>query len=151
VSISKLDRRSWLLAAALTLTLTLAYIAPAIAQATSPEVQPTEQAIVAGGGKRLNAADYEARYIGNTLSGKTAEGEAFDVFVESKTKYRMRFQGKTTADGWNVGKDGEFCTSDGAETLCTREYLLRDMIYSFNTDGSFAGSARISAGNNTNL
>jgi hypothetical protein len=142
VSISDFNRRGWLLVAALTLAL----VVPAAAQP-----KPTEAAIVADGGKRLGAADYDARYVGNTLSGKTAEGDAFDVFVESKTQYRMRFQGKTTTDRWAVGKDGEFCTTDGADTLCTREYLLRDEIFSFNPDGTLAGSARLSPGNSTKL
>jgi hypothetical protein len=142
VLISKQHHSAWLLAATMALT-------PFATVAAQPK--PTEQSVVADGGKRLGAADFEARYVGNTLSGKTAEGDAFDVFVESKSQYRMRFQDKTSTDRWAVGKDGEFCTTDGTETLCTREYLLRDEIYSFNADGTLAGTARIIAGNATKL
>lgn len=121
-------------------------LGPAVAHAQT-SAPATEAALVAKGGKRLGAADFTARYIGNTLSGTTSDGDGFHVFVESPTAYRMHFQGKKTADRWSVGKDGEFCTiADGTET-CTREYEHGGQIYSFNTDGTFAGSASLRPGN----
>lgn len=118
------------------------FIQPAWAQQP-----PTQASIAAAGAKRLGVSDFKARYIGNTLTGKTATGDAFDVYVASATRYRMRFQGKTSADRWRVNKAGEFCASAGAETTCTREFLLGDEIYSFNADGTLAGIARLRLGN----
>jgi hypothetical protein len=107
----------------------------------------TEQSLAGKGARRLAAADFTSLYVGNTLSGTTSDGEAFHVFVESGTAYRMQYQGKKSTDRWTVGKDGEFCTADGAETTCTREWMHEQAIYSFNPDGSLAGTARIRPGN----
>lgn len=111
------------------------------------EPQPTESALVAKGANRLTAADFQSRYVGNTLSGTTADGEAFHVFVESTTTYRMLYQGKTSADRWSIGRDGEFCSVSGADTSCTREYEHAGRIYSFNPDGTLAGTAALRPGN----
>jgi hypothetical protein len=126
------------------LALLAAALSPAPLYAQPKE---TEAGLVAKGGKRLGAADFAARYIGNTLTGTTADGEAFHVFVASAQAYRMEFQGKRSADRWHAGKDGEFCAAAGSEVTCTREYALSDTIYSFNADGSLAGTARIRSGN----
>ena len=69
------------------------------------------------------------------------------MFVESRSAYRMQFQGKRTADRWSSGKDGEFCATSGGDTSCTREYMHGDVVYSFNPDGTLAGTARIRPGN----
>jgi hypothetical protein len=130
--------RFWLL------TMLLAASSGAL-QAQQPP--PTEAGIVAQGAKRLGAADFEALYVGNTLSGTTADGEPFHVFVASKSSYRMLYQKQRTEDRWSVGKEGEFCAVAGADTTCTREYALGQVIHSFNPDGSLAGTARIRPGN----
>ncbi len=115
--------------------------------AQTPAAPPTEAALTAQGAKRLGAGDFTNRYVGNTLTGTTSDGEAFHVFIESGTAYRMLYQGQRSADRWSVGKDGEFCATAGSETSCTREYLHRDVVHSFNPDGSLAGTARIRSGN----
>lgn len=107
----------------------------------------TEQSLAARGAPRLAAKDIEARYIGNTLSGKTAEGVVFHVLVEKGGTYRMQFQGKRTADKWHLGRSGEFCAAAGAEVTCTREYDDAGTVYSFTTDGELAGTATIRPGN----
>ncbi len=124
----------------------LAQSAPPATQ-TEAKPAPTEAGLVAKGAKKLSAKDFEALYIGNTLSGTTSDGDPFHVFVENATAYRMEFQGKRTTDKWHASKDGEFCSVSGSETTCTREYSLEQAIHSFNTDGSFAGAARIRPGN----
>ncbi len=114
---------------------------------TQGEPPPTEARLTAKGAKRLGAQDFAALYVGNTLSGTTADGEAFHVYVESLSAYRMLFQGKRSADRWSAGKDGEFCSVAANETSCTREYLHEQILFSFNPDGSLAGTARIRPGN----
>ena len=112
-----------------------------------PKPAPTEAELVARGAKRLLAAEFDTLYIGNTLSGTTSDGEPFHVFVESRTAYRMQYQGKRSSDTWNVSKEGEFCTAAGTEVTCTREHFVDQIVYSINPDGSFAGVARIRPGN----
>jgi len=131
------------IALALSATLSLGISPPpATAQATL-----TEEALRAKGGKRLVAVDFDALYVGNTLTGTTADGDAFHVFIANHTDYRMLYQGKRTGNRWNASPDGEFCASDGIETTCTREYMHEQTVYSFNRDGTLAGSARIRPGN----
>lgn len=117
---------------------------PAAQAQSAPQ---TEAGLVAKGAKKLGAADFEALYLGNTLTGKTTEGEDFHVFIDGKSTYRMSFQGKQISDKWSAGQDGTFCTVAEAETTCTREYLHDTTIYSFNADGSLAGKAQIRPGN----
>lgn len=123
---------------------------PPVAQsapAPAAKPAPTEAGLVAQGAKKLTPKDYETRYVGNTLSGTTSDGDPFHVFIENATAYRMEFQGKRTSDKWHVGKDGEFCSVSGGETTCTREYAHEQAIHSFNPDGSYAGTAKIRPGN----
>lgn len=108
---------------------------------------PTEASLQAKGAKRLTAADFASLYVGNTLTGTTADGEAFHVLVETQSSYRMLYQGKRTTDRWSASPAGEFCSTADGETSCTREYMLDQVIYSFNPDGTFAGTARIRPGN----
>lgn len=108
---------------------------------------PTEQGLLAKGAKKLGAKDFETLYVGNTLSGTTSDNEPFHVFVETGAAYRMLFQGKRITDKWHVGKDGEFCSVADGETTCTREYTHEQTIYSFNTDGTYAGTAKLRPGN----
>lgn len=115
--------------------------------ATQKPPEQTEPALLTKGAKKLAATDFAALYVGNTLTGTTSDGDAFHVFVESATAYRMEFQGKRTTDKWHVGKDGEFCSISGGETTCTREYALEQAIHSFNPDSTYAGTARIRPGN----
>lgn len=115
--------------------------------AMGSEPPPTEAGLQAKGAKRLAAPDFAALYVGNTLTGKTADGEEFHVLVETQSTYRMLYQGKRTTDRWNASSAGEFCSTAEGETSCTREYMLDQVIYSFNTDGTFAGTARIRPGN----
>lgn len=119
------------------------------AQLLSAEAKPapTEAQLLARGAKKLQATDFDTLYVGNTLTGATADGEAFHMFVESRTGYRMLFQGKSSSDRWSVGKQGEFCAASGNDVACTREYRVDQMVYSFNPDGSLAGTARIRPGN----
>jgi hypothetical protein len=116
--------------------------------AQSPPAAPqTEAGLIAIGAKKLGATDFEALYLGNTLTGKSTEGDDFHVFLDSRSTYRMEFQGKRTSDTWSVGQDGAFCTIADKETICTREYLHEKTIYSFNADGSLTGTAQIRPGN----
>ncbi len=134
----------WTIVAVLWTTLA----APALTQETAKKPMTSETGLRAEGAKRLGASDFTALYVGNTLSGTTADGDAFHVFVESASRYRMFYQGKRTTDRWSVGKDGEFCATSGADTSCTREYAHRDVIYSFDAgNGTLAGTARLRKGN----
>jgi hypothetical protein len=119
------------------------------AQTAPPPKSPavTEAEVLAKNGRRLGGGDFIAMYVGNTLSGTTSDGDVFHVFVASASVYRMRFQGQVTEDKWNTGPDGTFCATAGADTTCTREILADQVIYSFNADGTLAGTARIRAGN----
>jgi hypothetical protein len=127
------------------LTVLVCVAACSSAQAQSAPL--TEAGLVAKGAKKLGAADFDTLYVGNTLTGKTTEGDDFHVFVEGKSTYRMAFQGKQTSDKWSAGQDGTFCTVADTETTCTREVLDDKTIYSFNADGSLAGTAQIRPGN----
>jgi hypothetical protein len=107
----------------------------------------SEKELVARGAKRLGQAEFLKRYVGNTLSGKTADGEVFHVFVATPSAFRMLYQSKKETGSWSVGPDAEFCSVVGKDKSCTREYRLGESIYSFNPDGSLAGTARIRPGN----
>ena len=140
----KMLQRSALYAILTCLWLAIGHNAYAQSSQAAPQ---TEAGLVALGAKKLGATDFEALYVGNTLTGKTTEGDDFHVFVEGKSTYRMSFQGKQTSDKWSAGQDGTFCTVADAETTCTRDYLHDKTIYSFNADGSLAGTAQIRPGN----
>lgn len=127
-----------------TLVLLLIFLCCGGAHAQQP---PTESEVIAQGAQRLGPKDFELFYVGNTLSGSTADHEPFHVFVASRSSYRMLFQNKRSTGGWNVGKDGGFCSTADNETTCTREYKRDQTIYSFNPDGTLAGTASIRPGN----
>jgi len=108
---------------------------------------PTEDGLKAKGARLLTSADFSALYVGNTLSGTASDGESFHVLIADGRAFRMLYKGERSAGTWSVGKDGTFCATSGAETSCTREWLLDGVVHSFIPDGTLAGTARIRPGN----
>lgn len=107
-----------------------------------------EDKILHAGAIKLLAPEMRARYVGNTLSGTTPDGVAFDVYIASKRNFSMLYKNEKSTGTWRIDENGMFCGKlGGGDELCSREYFSRNTITSINVDGSLAGTARIIAGN----